>query len=726
MKKFMPIVKGAKASNAQLVDQLTEPNIKLEETKNRIVISYAFSGFFTAPKELKLVGQTRSFTNISLQSAGSIGRAGEPNLPSFGRYVQIPFASRHSVSVDTSKPIEFEDIVVTPSQSHLRDNPDKKQKLRYEKKAYTSNQPYPENVVKTSGPYVVDGYCVLLVHVHPLQFVASERKILAYKKVKVTINLIDTGDPERVTDDQGSDLDVFGNLLLNPSRSISRRVRFWRPPIIGLRMVGPEFLIIYDPNLKKAAKRLTRWKNKKGLRTDRVDVTEIGTSVEEIKGYIRDRRRFAKIGNHRYPSRLRYVLLLGDNGAIPWEYTLGGPFGGNLTDYYYSTNSDPSDETDLVFPWLAVGRIPVTDADTAVDVVKQIIRYERLPPADPDYYKRMTFAAKFEDADMDHRDDKWYVETMEEIRQHITDLGFDVERVYVDEAASPLLYEDESPIPEDVKDAFTGSEDATGMLIDATTEGRMIIAHRDHASGSGWSSPWFWNIHLQAIETDEPSIFLSLNCSSGDMEGSEWGDDCFAENLLCMGGGAPTLLASTRDSNTLLNDDLMRALFDSLWTGLIPTFPDGSTASYCIRKRRIGDILNYGKAYLPIAMSEGEEYIRDHFEIYHVIGDPTLEIWTEEPMVVNLQVDLIRRVGSARPFLSIHLSECPTGTVLTIWHKRQLLKRIEPRTNHVMLPLGALVSISPFGLPSLPHSHRQIEVCFSAPGYRFRSKRVGD
>jgi len=726
MKEFLPIEIGAKASDAQLVDQLTEPKIEVEETENRIVISYDFPGFFTAPKKMEISGRTRSFTNISLQSAGSIGRAGEPKLPSFGRYVQIPFACEYSVSVKESKPVEFEDVVVTPSQSHLRDNPDKKEKLRYEKKAYARGNPSPKQVVKISGPYVVDGYRVLLVHVRPLQFVAAKRKILAYREITVTMNLVDKGDPETVIDNQGSDLEAFGNLLLNPGRSIDRRVQFLRPPVAGLRMVGPEFLIIYDPNLKKAAKRLARWKNKKGLRTERVDVGDIGTSAGEIKDYIRNRRRFTEIGGREFPSRLRYVLLLGDNGAIPWEYTSGGFLGGNLTDYYYSTEFDPSDETDLVFPWLAVGRIPVTDADTALGVVRQIIRYERRPPADPDYYNRMTFAAYFEDADLDNRDDKWYVETMEGIRDHMTALDFDVERVYVTGSAEPLLYEDDSPMPEDVKDAFTSTEDATSMLIDATTEGRMIIAHRDHASANGWSNPCFWNYHLQAIETDEPSIFLSLNCSSGDLEGSEWGGDCFAENLLCMDGGAPTLLASTQDSNTLLNDDLMRALFDSLWAGLIPTFPDGSTASYCVRDCRIGDVLNYGKAYLPIAMSEGEDYIKDHFEIYHVIGDPTLEIWTEEPKVVSMQVNLRRRHGSARPLLSIRLSECPAGAVLTVWYKRRLLKRIEPQANHVMLPLGDLVSISPWGLPSLPHFHRRIEVCFHAPGYRFRSKRVGN
>jgi hypothetical protein len=723
MKKFVPIVKRKRAKAAGLVDQTTEPVVTVKEQRNRIVISYTFPGFFAAPREIEVAGKTRVFNNLSVQSAGSIGKAGKPGLPSFARYVQIPFASDFSVSADVGKPVEFDDYVATPSQSHLRDNPDEDQELRFVKSAYTSKKPYPEKVLETSGPYVVDGYRVLLVHVRPLQFVASEEKILAYRTIKVTINLVDKGDPNKVIDNQGSDLDAFGNLLLNPGRSIDRRLRFRRPPVAGLRMHGPEFLIIYDPNLEKAAKRLKRWKNRKGIRTEMGKVGEIGTTVEEIKQYIRNRRRFAKIGNQRFPSRLRYVLLFGDFDVIPLEEISVGPSGGNVTDYYYSTSGDPSHATDLVFPWLAIGRIPVSDEETAVGVVKQIIRYERRPPADPDYYNRMTFAAYFQDWDQDHQAEAWYVKTMEEIREHMIEIGFDVERVYIHGGTEPHFYEDGSPVPEDVKDAFEDYDETRSMLIDATSEGRLIIAHRDHATETGWSNPWFQNYDLQAIDTTEQSIFLSLNCSSGAID-TFWYGNCFAENLLCMEGGAPSLIAATRNSNTLLNDDLMRALFDGLWAGMIPSFPDASTASYGIRNCRLGDILNYAKSYLPIAMSEGNDFIKEHFEIYHVIGDPTLEIWKEAPRVVRMRVKLVQRFGSARPFLSIHLSECPTGSVLTIWHNQELIKRIEPRTTHIMLPIGDLVSISPWGQPSLPHSKRRLEICFSAPGYRFRSKRV--
>ena len=60
-------------------------------------------------------------------------------------------------------------------------------------------------------------------------------------------------------------------------------------------------------------------------------------------------------------------------------------------------------------------------------------------------------------------------------------------------------------------------------------------------------------------------------------------------------------------------------------------------ASYQIKYNRLGDLLNYGKTYLPIGMAGGTINIQDHFEIYHVIGDPTLELWRHEPTNVRIK-----------------------------------------------------------------------------------------
>jgi hypothetical protein len=93
------------------------------------------------------------------------------------------------------------------------------------------------------------------------------------------------------------------------------------------------------------------------------------------------------------------------------------------------------------------------------------------------------------------------------------------------------------------------------------------------------------------------------------------------------------------------------------------------------------------------------------FEIYHVIGDPTLEIWKELPQTVTVTAAVTARQ------LQIKLSSCPTGSVMTIWLGDDLLKRIEPTSTLITLPLPGRSAPAP--------GPQYAYLCFWAPGYRY-------
>lgn len=467
---------------------------------------------------------------------------------------------------------------------------------------------------------------------------------------------------------------------------------------------GPEFLIIYHDAFKNAAEKLAKWKNMCGLRTETVSIVTIGNTVSSIKKYIRNRRR-------SYFSRLRYVLLFGDVDMVVSETIPGGTFGTNITDYYYSTPKDPVSSTDVVLPWLSTGRIPVRTLEEGMDVVNQIIRYEKNPPCDPEYYRRMAFGAYFQDDwPQDGKANRKYMKTMEAIRERMITVGFDVERIYVSNNPNPQEYIDGTPLPAEVKNSIVDGSTATDMMISTTTEGQLITGHRNHGSPSGWSHPTFSTSHLNTIMSEYPTMFYSINCLTGkfDLSGPT---ESFAEKILRIKGGSPSLIAASRVSGTWRNDSLIKALFDAMWAGVLSTFP-GSTASYAVKYNRLGDILNYAKSYLPVAHSGDYAGIKDHFEIYHVIGDPTIEIWKADPILIDLRAQKIR------DYLSIILSSCPKGGVVTIWDRDKMLKRIEPSSQHIKIPLRDIL------LSPLTERKRIVSVCFSAPGHRFRQVNV--
>lgn len=683
-----------------------EPIVEIEEKEGRITIKYVFPGFYLSDDARDVEGEPIAFEQVNIAKTGFLGESGKPLLPSFGRYVQIPFNCDYTVTVEKGKPLQFENILVLPAQEKLTDADDGP--LEYDKEFYQQDQFYPEEVVDVSGPFEIDGYNALLLHVRPLQYNPAKKKLIGYGTITVTIFLTPKESPEYSLPEVETDREAYGNLFLNPERRGGGRRGEYpskkgkppsRTPPTG---EGPEFLIIYHDTFKKAAEALAQWKNMRGLPTDMVSITKVGATVSEIKEYIREMKESPS-------SQLSYVLLIGDVDTIPSEKITDSPSGYNITDYYYSTRKDPQSGTEFVLPWLSIGRMTVKTAEEAVTVVDKIIAYEKNPPEDPGYYTRMLFAAYFQDKrPRDGKAERAYMKTMEEIRKHMVALGFSVERVYVTSNPDMREYLDGTEVPDEVKAIIVDKDTATEMLKSAASRGYLTIGHRDHGGSHGWVHPPFWIYHLDDIQGDTPSVFYSINCLTGRFD-SRSERDSFAEKLLKVKGGAPSVIAATRPSHTWLNDDLMNALFDALWAGVLPTFP-GGTASYSVKYHRLGDVLNYAKTYLPVALSGSRDYIKDHFEIYHVIGDPTLELWTGEPFTVNM------RAAVTRGYLDIVMLTCPKGSVITIWHKGKKLKRIEPSSRHVRVSLRDLVL--------WPSSEGEISVCFWAPGCRFQEITV--
>jgi hypothetical protein len=679
------------------------PLVTVKEGEDSIEVSYIFPGFIISDDDREVDGELMPFKEVGISGAGFVSESGKPLLPSLGRFVQIPAGCDFDVSVKRSRRVKFEDVLITPAQEEAVDGT--AGDFEFDQESYAEDEFYPADIVEVSGPQNMDDYRVLLIHVRPLLFNPAQKQLIGYSNITVTIKLIqrEPTDEEEIDEyayaDPPTNREGFGNLLLNPRRRISERVTGIRPPAVTIPLLprGPEFLIIYDERLKRPAERLADWKNRRGLTTETVSIGTVGNGVAKIKKYIRNRRKSPF-------ARLRYVLLFGDVKSIVTEQ-----IGGNTTDHYYYTRKDPSSSSECLLPWVSGGRIPVETEGEGMAVVDQIIRYERMPPCDPEYYRRMTFAAYFQDdGPQDSKADRAYMKTMEGIRSHMLTQGFDVERVYVSNNPNPVLYKDGTPVPAEVKATIVDGNTATDMMISVMSEGQLAIGHRDHGGSSGWTHPSFRIDHLDAVLSQYPSIFYSINCLTGRFDANPM--DSYAEALLKLDGGAPSLIAATELSGTWRNDSMMKALFDAMWPGVIPTFP-GSTASYAVKYYRLGDILNYGKSYLLVKHGTTGG-VRDHLEIYHVIGDPTLQVWANEPLLVRL------RAKVARNNLYVKLSTCPRGSVLTIWHRNRLLKRLRPSSTSITIPLRDLTLLTP-PVPYPVPLRRLLSVCFSAPGYRY-------
>jgi hypothetical protein len=695
-----------------------EPMVKMRESNGTIVIDYTFPGFYLIDGHHRIDGD--KFKHVKIASTGSLSESGKPSLPSLGRYVQIPHDCDYKVTITEGQAIPPVDVLAYPARPHFT-GPAEKHEFKYDKDFYSTDALYPEAIVTVDGPYDLYEYRALLLHVTPFRYNPAKRQLIGVGNIQVCIDFQPKGSTTVAAATQ-DDRNRFGNLFLNPETGIEERLGFPSRPV-PIQSQGPEFLIVFASPFEHAAKKLAKWKNTRGLATEAVSIDSIDGT---LKDYIRRRRGAPN-------SRLRYLLLFGDADLIKPEKITPSTYGSNISDYYYSTphDADPvNQDGDLVFPCLSVGRIPLhpkfctAPAAQATNIVEQIIGYEQNPPDFPEYYKRMVFAAFFEDAQLDNHDDLGGIETFEHIRSRLESLGYTAERIYVS-SVDPQQYKNGDPVPIDVRGSIIPVEkeaSARARLIDATTEGHLLMCYRGHGKWSGWNHPPFENSDLDRVSCEIPSVFFSLTCDSGMYD---WpGQECFAEKNLKVKGAAPTLIAATRYSNNELNNDLMTALFDAAFGGILfssaKTTAAGSPMKQTNKLRCLGDILNYGKACLPLTRHAPAAYIKDHFEIYHVIGDPTLELWTAPPLALDMAVKVKGNI------LHVNLSTCPAGCILTIRvvdktsDLEDMFKQIQPSSKRVAFPLPMKES----AIMPPPCTSRYLRVCCWAPGYRYTEKEV--
>jgi hypothetical protein len=719
------------------------PIIALSFHDRSIRISYTFPGFSFADLS-KRAGRGPSSSagqafphEVGISGTGFLSESGKPLLPSFGRFLQIPSNHDYKIHISKHGMRKHPNIKIKPAQENTKDQ--NAGTFEFHDQTYKKNKYYPDQVVEISRPFYLDGYRVLCIHVRPLQYNPVKQLLRGFSNIRVTIEF---SEKDRAPEDQasngemapwnyldgGRNLEGFGNFLFNPERKYFAKAGL-RPPIVHTaetRPDIPDFLILYGDTFLEPARKLQSWKQKMGLDTRIVPVGRIidpdGRSdspedpAQKIKAYIRALRRVPR-------SPLRYVLLLGDISRIPTEERqrpgTSGTSLSDTTDYYYFTHRDASGE-ECLLPWIAGGRIPARDEKEAHSVVDQIIRYEKKPPDDPDYFGRMTVAAYFEDCDPNGRQDgranHAYMKTMETIREHMVSHGFDVRRVYISNNRNPVQYSDGTPVPMELKAELLYKTDgpiATKRLIGLINEGQLIIGHRGHGDRKGWLNPPLRTEDLPDVSTTSPSVFFSINCRTGSFDA---GRECFAEGVLALNGGAPSLIASTELSGSWRNDSMIKALFDAIWPGVIPTYPV-TTMRFPVKYYRMGDILTYAKAYLLIAHGLNAN-TQKHFEIYHVVGDPTLQIWGSEPISLRL------RARIKQDILVVNMNTCPKEAALSLWFEDECLLKLAPSGTRMAIPLMMLDKLPADAQNAAREGIYKLSLYFSAPGHRMAESHL--
>lgn len=389
----------------------------------------------------------------------------------------------------------------------------------------------------------------------------------------------------------------------------------------------PAGMLIITPNsFVSSIQPLADWKEKKGWTVTVATLSQTGNTAAAIKNYIAS-------AYHNWSPRPEYVILVGDRDSLP-TFTLYS----NPTDHPYSTVDGADFFSDLL-----VGRLSVASVNDLNTVVAKIIGYEKNPYlTDTAWFKRALMVGANYPSNMTTP-----LPVKRMIRQRLLSDGFNV----VDTIFYPPVANGQTAI------------------TNAVNQGVTIINYRGGlATWGGWDYPSFYNADIQGLANGwKLPIITSIVCLTGNYNA----EPCFGESWLRAGnpvtpkGGIGFFGASPPTTHSRWNNCLDQGMYWGLTEENIYHF---GPMTY---RGKMELYLNFP---LETSPESGSEF---YFNAYNLLGDPSLEIWTDVPRLLLVNHPATLPVGTNKLTVMVldGLSQ-PVASALVCLYKRGEIKSL--------------------------------------------------
>jgi len=348
---------------------------------------------------------------------------------------------------------------------------------------------------------------------------------------------------------------------------------------------GAEYLIITHNDFAQTINSLAEWKYMKGLQTKVVKLSEIGEDPSND-----DIRNFIITAYNTWDPQPEYVLVVGDTGFLP----VGQSSPCRSDNHYANMQGDFKAE-------LSVGRFPCQTARECSTMVNKILAYERTPwLEDTLWFKKSTIVIRFDDAG---DTTGYYVGDFYYIRDTcmIPD-GFSVDSLFW-RAGSSWHYQ---------------GPDSALCVIEALNNGRGFLVYRGH-SVNDWLQPFGGIPESPSLVNGSKLPIIFAGACTSVLTGSSVGEKWLRAGTPDTPKGAVGYIGNTRiGSYAGFRHHLNRAFFKAI----------------CIE-----DSLILGHAFLRAKDSLYANYPNDtaSYVECNLLGDPTLQLWTEVPKSMTVQ-----------------------------------------------------------------------------------------
>lgn len=593
-----------------------------------ITITYTFSSF----NSIETIVDNEVFQQLNIKDFTHTKEVGKPALPLHTDIVALPVGAVAEINIEKIQYKEYDNYNVYPAlepatDTYGADEPE----FVIDRDFYDKNTWHPSSWVELTLTQQIREATAALIEIRPVMVNPKLKKIRVISSITYTISF--TGGDKFVDASQHTDfyLSMLPNYFLN-NAAIYTDILQQQDAAEGVGSSSSsnraDYIIITHTDYLAAADSLAAWKSQLGYKTEIVSSSSWTSS--QIVNEVHQRYQ-------NWSPKPDYLVLIGDHDKVPGQL-LSGSYGTFASDLYYVCMNGSND----YYPDMAKGRISVSNATEAVNVVNKIISYERSPVQDSSFYQTGLNAAYFQHAGNGYAERR-FAQTSENIRDYINDtLGYTVNRVYyTGSTVNPTYwnngyYSNGEPLPSYLlKPGFPWNGNATDIINHINT-GSFYVFHRDHGFEDGWGDPYFTSTHLNSLSNgNKMPVVFSINCLTGKFLEPE----CFAEKFLRLNDkGAVGVFAHAEVSLSGYNDGLSIGLVDAIWSnpGYIPNFTgSGGVSNPTVVPHN--DIVHMGFTANQglIRMIETWGNHQYTHELFHYYGDPAMRIWTAFPTAIT-------------------------------------------------------------------------------------------
>ena len=608
---------------------LSAADIKLTDTGNQLTITektlteFTFINYLSDIQTMNVKTNTGDFVKLIVSGYGENAIKGNAELPVLEELINVPLGSDVSVKIinKEEKIISLSDYgiynLIFPSQPSISKGENAADvPFYFNEEYYENNDFYTHKLITTEFIGKMRGQQLARISIAPFQYnpVTNELKVITKMEVKVIFKNIDfEGHKINKKKYYSTEFEHLYKRCLN-YMSIQEKDIFTTYPV--------KYVIVSDPAFQSALQPLVQWKTKKGFRVVEAYTNDpaVGNTTASIHAYLKD-----MYDNPLDGIAPTYVLFVGDDGEVP---SFAGNTGSHISDMYYCEFDGGGD----FLPEMYYGRFSATIAEEVEVQVNKTLTYEQYLFSDPTFLKEIVLVAGVDGSfapihgnGQINYGTQYYFNTAHNLN------------------VSTYLYGSGSAITSD-------DPAASAAIIADVSAGAGFANYTAHCGSSGWGDPSFTTSDISSLQNhDEYGVMVGNCCLSNKFDDPV----CFGEGLLRADDkGAVAYIGGS--NNTYWDEDYWWGVGNTSNFTANPTYAGTGLAVYdCIMHENgeqqadwfitTGQMLHSGN----LAVTQGGGSLVEYYwEIYHLMGDPSLMPYIGVPTALSVTHDAATPVGT--------------------------------------------------------------------------------